>query len=51
MHIHTKYSFNSLFETKTIVKFASKRGLSTVAITKSQYNKGRFDCRKGSIGN
>lgn len=40
LHIHTKYSFDSLLEPKTIIKFALKRGLSAIAITDHNTIKG-----------
>ena len=40
LHIHTKYSFDSLLEPKTIVKIALKRGLSAIAITDHNTIKG-----------
>lgn len=33
LHVHTKYSFDSLLEPKTVVKMALKRGLSAIAVT------------------
>jgi len=33
LHVHTKYSFDSLLEPRTIIKLALKRGLSAIAIT------------------
>lgn len=40
LHIHTKYSFDSLLEPKTIIKLALKRGLSAIAITDHNTIKG-----------
>jgi hypothetical protein len=40
LHIHTKYSFDSFPEPKTIIKLASKRGLSAIAITDHDTIKG-----------
>ncbi|MEM2915578.1 MAG: PHP domain-containing protein [Candidatus Bathyarchaeia archaeon] len=40
LHIHTKYSFDSFLEPKTVVKLALKRGLSAIAITDHNTIKG-----------
>lgn len=40
LHIHTKYSFDSLLEPKTVIKLALKRGLSAIAITDHNTIKG-----------
>lgn len=40
LHIHTKYSMDSLLEPKTIIKLALKRGLSAIAITDHNTLKG-----------
>lgn len=40
LHIHTKYSFDSILEPKTVVKLALKRGLSAIAITDHNTIKG-----------
>jgi predicted metal-dependent phosphoesterase TrpH len=42
LHIHSKYSFDSLLEPKTIVKFSRKQGLSAIAITDHDTIKGSF---------
>lgn len=33
LHIHMKYSFDSLLEPETIIKLALKRGISAIAMT------------------
>ena len=33
LHVHTKYSFDCLLEPRTVVKVASMRGLSAIAVT------------------
>jgi len=40
LHIHTKYSFDSLLEPETVIKLALKRGLSAIAITDHNTIKG-----------
>jgi hypothetical protein len=40
LHVHTKYSFDSLLEPRTIIKSALKRGLSAIAITDHNTLKG-----------
>lgn len=40
LHVHTKYSPDSLLEPKTVVKLALKRGLSAIAITDHNTIKG-----------
>ena len=40
LHIHTKYSFDCLLESRTVVKVALMRGLSAIAITDHNTVKG-----------
>jgi predicted metal-dependent phosphoesterase TrpH len=40
LHIHTKYSFDSLLEPKTVIKLALNRGLSAIAIADHNTTKG-----------
>jgi len=40
LHIHTKYSQDSLLEPKTVIKIAERRGLNTIAITDHNTIKG-----------
>lgn len=40
LHIHSKYSFDSFLEPKTVIKLALKRGLSAIAITDHNTIKG-----------
>ena len=46
LHIHTKYSFDSLLEPKTIIKLALKRGLSAIAITDHNTVRGSIVTRR-----
>jgi len=45
-HLHTKYSFDSNLEPKTVLKVASKRGLDGVAITDHNTIKGALEAQK-----
>jgi predicted metal-dependent phosphoesterase TrpH len=51
LHIHTKYSFDSLLEPKTIIKLALKRGLSTISITDHDTIKGSLLVRREALPN
>lgn len=46
LHIHSKYSFDSLLEPKKIIKVAKKRGLDGIAITDHNTIKGGLDAKK-----
>lgn len=46
LHIHSKYSFDSLLEPKKIIKIAKKRGLDGVAITDHNTIKGSLEAKK-----
>jgi len=46
LHIHSKYSFDSILEPKKIIKVAKKRGLDGVAITDHNTIKGGLEAKK-----
>ncbi|MCW3138527.1 MAG: PHP domain-containing protein [Methanophagales archaeon] len=46
LHIHSKYSFDSILEPKKIIKVAKKRGLDGVAITDHNTIKGSLEAKK-----
>jgi len=46
LHIHSKYSFDSILEPKRIIKVAKKRGLGGVAITDHNTIKGGLEAKK-----
>lgn len=46
LHIHSKYSFDSILEPKKIIKVAKKRGLHGVAITDHNTIKGGLEAKK-----
>jgi hypothetical protein len=46
LHIHTKYSFDSLLEPKTVIKFALKHGLSAIGITDHNTIKGSLVAKR-----
>jgi len=46
LHIHSKYSYDSYLEPKTIIKIAKKRNLDGVAITDHSSLKGSKEAKK-----
>ena len=46
LHIHSKYSFDSILEPKKIIKVAKKKGLDGVAITDHNTIKGGLEAKK-----
>lgn len=46
LHIHSKYSFDSIMDPKKIIKVAKKRGLNGVAITDHNTIKGGLEAKK-----
>ena len=50
LHIHSKYSFDSLLEPRKIIKVAKKKGLDGVAITDHNTIKGGLEAKKISRG-
>ena len=46
LHIHSKYSFDSILEPEKIIKVAKKRGLDGVAITDHNTIKGSLEAKK-----
>jgi predicted metal-dependent phosphoesterase TrpH len=46
LHIHSKYSFDSILEPKRIIKVAKKRGLDGIAITDHNTIKGSIEAKK-----
>ncbi|MFX0204875.1 MAG: PHP domain-containing protein, partial [Candidatus Hodarchaeota archaeon] len=48
LHVHSKYSFDSLMEPKTIIKVAGKKGLDCVAVTDHNTIKGGSTTEKFS---
>lgn len=49
LHMHTKYSVDSLLEPKTIIKLALKRGLSAIAITDHNTIKGSLGTMREAL--
>lgn len=46
LHIHSKYSFDSLLSPKTILKVAKKKGLTGIAVTDHNTIRGGLEVRK-----
>lgn len=46
LHIHSKYSFDSLLSPKTILKVAKKKGLTGIAVTDHNTIKGGLEVRR-----
>ena len=46
LHIHSKYSFDSISEPKKIIKVAKNMGLNGVAITDHNTTKGGLEAKK-----
>lgn len=46
LHIHSKYSFDSLLSPRTILKVAKKKGLTGIAVTDHNTIKGGLEVRK-----
>lgn len=50
LHVHSKYSYDSLLEPKNIIKIARKRGLQGIAITDHNTIRGGTEAKKISGG-
>jgi predicted metal-dependent phosphoesterase TrpH len=46
LHVHSKYSFDSLLSPKTILKVAKKKGLTGIAVTDHNTIRGGIEARK-----
>ena len=46
LHIHSKYSFDSLLSPRTILKVAKKRGLTGIAVTDHNTIRGALEVRR-----